>query len=164
MSSFISNHGHSGITVKVVLLVLSAVIDQKIFFLIDELQGFSLARLKMGCELNGQSRTRLLTESSVDASRKVDPKPSSIAAPIFPLSRLHGDATDRAGGRTEVTGYASLLPVRITGEYDHSPGSGRKGPLVFGVLFGHRFAKENLQRGCKPFDKTFDPFHKDSFL
>jgi hypothetical protein len=144
MSSFISNHGHSGITIKVVLLVLSAVIDQKIFLLIDELQDFSLARLKMRGELNGQSRTRLLTESSVDASRKIDPKPSSIAAPIFPLGRLHGDATNWAGGRTEVTGYASLLSVRIMGENDHSPGPGRKGPLIFRILLGHRFTEEYL--------------------
>jgi hypothetical protein len=130
--------------IKIVLCVLSAVVDQKVLFFVNELQDFSLTRLKMRCQLNGQSRTRLLAEPSVDAPGKVDPEPSSIAAPIFPLGRLHGDAADRANGRAEVASHATFFSLRIACEDDHSPGPGRKGALIFGILFGHRFTEEDL--------------------
>ncbi len=96
MCSFVSNHGDAGILIEVVFVILAAVVDKKILFLINELQNIPLTCLKIRSQLNGQSRTRLLTEASVNASGKVDPEPSRIAPSVFPFGRLHGDATNRA--------------------------------------------------------------------
>lgn len=52
MCSLIPYHGHSCISVKIVLLVLSAVVDQKVLFFVNELQDILLARLIMRGELN----------------------------------------------------------------------------------------------------------------
>jgi hypothetical protein len=147
-------------SIKIVILILSAVVNQKVLFFVNELQDIPLARLKMRGKLNRQSGTRLLTQPTVNASCEVDPEPTRIAASIFSLGRLHGDATDRADDRTEVTSHATLFSVGVASENDHSPGPGRKRSLIFRILLGHRFTEENLQRGPKPFEKPFNPFHR----
>ena len=96
MRSLLSYHGNAGILIEVVFAIFAAVVDKKILLFINELQNIPLACLKIWGQLDGQSRTRLLTEASVDTSGKVDPEPSRIAPSVFPFSRLHGDATDRA--------------------------------------------------------------------
>src|SRR4030042_950662 len=141
MCSLISHHGHSCISVKIVLLVLSAVVDQKVLFFVNEPQDIPLARLKMRGDLNRQSGTCLLTESAVNASCEVDPEHTRIAGSIFSLGRLHGDAADRADGRTEVASHATLISIRVARENDHSPGPGRKRPLILWILLGHRFTE-----------------------
>jgi hypothetical protein len=98
MGSLISYHGHSGMPVKVVLVVLPAVIDEKVFFLVDQVHHLAGAGFEVRGQLNRQSRTRLLTEPSVDAPRKIDPEPLRVASPIFPFCRLHRNAADRADG------------------------------------------------------------------
>jgi hypothetical protein len=150
--------------VEIVFVVLSAVIDQKVFFLINQAENIMPACLKMRSQLNGQSRTRLLAEASVDTSCEIDPEPSRIASTVLSLGRLHRDTADRADGRTEVAGHTSFFSIRVTSQYNDSSRPGRKGPFVFRVLLGHRFSKEYLRRRCKSSDQTFDPFHKDSFL
>jgi hypothetical protein len=147
-------------SVKIVFLVFSAVVDQEVLFFVNELQDIPLARLKMRGQLNCQSRTRLLTESAVNASCEVDPEPTRIAASIFSLGGLHGDTTHRADSGTEVTSHAALLSIGVASENDYGPGPGRKRPLIFRILLGHRFTEEDLQRGCKSFEKPFDPFHR----
>jgi hypothetical protein len=149
--------------VEIVFIVLPAVIDQKVFFLINQAENITSACLKIRSQLNGQSRTRLLAEPSVDASCEIDPKPSRIAAPVLSLGRLHGDTADRADGRTEVAGHTSFFSIRVTSQYNDGSRPGRKGPLVFRILLGHRFSEENLRRRYKSPNKTLDPFHKNSF-
>src|SRR5512135_562419 len=95
-------------------------------------------------QLNGQSRTRLLTESSVDAAREIDPEPARITAPVLTLGRLHRDTADRTGSRAEITGHTALLAIGVPGEDDDRPRSRGQRPLVFGVLFGDGFSKKNL--------------------
>jgi len=121
MSSFIPYHGDACMPVKIVLVVFAAVIDEKILFLVYQLQNISLACFKMGSQLNGQSRTRLLTESSVNAPGEVDPEPLRITPPVPPFGRLHGDTADRTDGRAEIAGYAPLIPIRIACQDDHCP-------------------------------------------
>jgi hypothetical protein len=68
--------------VEIVFVVLPAVIDQKVFFLVNQAENITPACFKMRSQLNGQSRTRLLAEPSVDASCEIDPEPSRIATPV----------------------------------------------------------------------------------
>jgi hypothetical protein len=85
MSSFLPNHRDASTSVEIIILVLSAVIDQKVLFLIDKLQNIPLARLEMRGQLDGKRRARLLTEAAVDTAGKVDSKPSGIAASVLTL-------------------------------------------------------------------------------
>ena len=96
MTSFFPDHGDARVTVKIIIGVLSAVIDQQVFFFVDKLQDIALARFEMGRQLDGKGRARLLAESSVDAAGEIDAKPSRVAASICPLGRLHRDTIDWA--------------------------------------------------------------------
>ncbi len=53
MSSFVADHGHAGVFVKIVFIVFAAMIDQQVFFFIDKLQNIPLARFEMWRQLNG---------------------------------------------------------------------------------------------------------------
>jgi hypothetical protein len=108
-------------TIETIFIVLPTVIDKKILLLIDQNQYVTPACLKIGSQLDGQSRTRLLAEPSVDAAGEIDPKPSRISAPVCSFGRLHGDTTRRADCRAEITGYTTLITIRIPGEDDHTP-------------------------------------------
>jgi hypothetical protein len=141
--------------IEVIFIVLPAVIDQKVFFLIDQPKDVTPACLKIGSQLDGQSRTRLLAEPSVDASCEIDPKPSRIAAPVLSLGGLHGDTTRGTDSRTEVAGHTSFFSIRVTSQYNDSSSPGRKGPLVFRVLLGHRFSEKDLKSRHKSFCQTF---------
>jgi hypothetical protein len=96
MSSFIPHHADTRMAIEIIFIVLPTVINKKILFLIDQPKDVTSACLKIGSQLDGQSRTRLLAEPSVDATGEIDPKPSRISAPVCSFSRLHGDTTRRA--------------------------------------------------------------------
>ena len=119
--SLVAHHGDAGETIEVIIAIFASVIDQKVFLLINQLQDIAPARLIIGCQLNGQSRTRLLAEPSVDAAGKVDPEPPGIAPAVLSFRCLHGDAAGRAHGRAEITGHTPLLPIRVPCEDDHRP-------------------------------------------
>src|SRR5512139_3546574 len=104
MTSFIPDHGDAGVSVKIVILVLSAMIHQKVLFLIDKLQNIPLARLKMWSQLDGKRRARLFAKTAVNTAGIIDTKPSRVAAAILALGGLHGDAADRADRRAEIAG------------------------------------------------------------
>src|SRR5512139_832027 len=152
MTSFLTHHGDPRVAVKIIVTVLSAMIDQEVFFLIDKLQNIPLARLEMRSQLNGKGRARLLTKTAVNTAGEVDAKPSGIAASVLALGGLHGDAADRADRRAEIAGHAPLFSVRIAGEDDDGPGPCGKSPFHLRILLGDGLSKKNLQGGCKPFD------------
>jgi hypothetical protein len=151
MCSLLPHHGDTRVAVKIIIAVLSAMIDQEILFLIDKLQNIPLARLEMRGQLNGKRRTRLLTKTAVDTAGKIDTKPSGIAAPVLTLGRLHGDATDRTDRRAKIAGHTALFTVWITGEDDDGPGPCGQGPFILRILLGDGLSKKNLQRRRKPF-------------
>jgi hypothetical protein len=166
MGSLIPHHGDPRIAVEIVFVILPAVIDQKILFLINQPENVTPACLKIGSQLNGQSRTRLLTESSVNTTGEIDPEPSSIPAPVCSFGRLHGDTTRGTDGRAKVAGHTALITIRVTSQYNDSSSPGRKGSLVFRVLLGHRFSEKDLKSRHQSFCQTFysrcessDSFH-----
>jgi hypothetical protein len=121
MGSLASEHGQTGMPVKIVILVLPPVVDQEILFFRNELQDVSGTVFKGRGQLYGQSRTRLLAKPSIDATAEIDPEPRGIAAAILTFSRLHGDAAHRADPRAKKAGHAPLLPVRVSREDDPRP-------------------------------------------
>jgi hypothetical protein len=124
MGSLIPDHGDASVFIKVVLIVFPAMIDQQVFFFIDKLQNIALTGLEMRSQLNGKSRARLLTESSVNAASEIDPEPPGITAPVRSLGRLHRDTADRAGRRAKIASHAALLAVRVSGEDNDRPRPG----------------------------------------
>jgi hypothetical protein len=82
MTSFLPHHGDTRVAVKIIIAVLSTMVDEEVLLLIDKLQNIALARLKIGSELNGESRTGLLTETAVNTAGKVDSEPSWITASV----------------------------------------------------------------------------------
>ncbi len=97
MGSLAPENAQAGMPVKIVIVVFPSVADQKIFFFGNELQDIAGAVLERWSQLYGQSRARLLAESSVDAAGEIDPEPRGVATAILTLSHFHGDATHRAG-------------------------------------------------------------------
>jgi hypothetical protein len=96
MGSLAPEHGQTGVPVKIVFPVLSSVVNQEVLFFGNKLQDVAGAIFKGWGQLYGQSRTRLLAKSSVDATGEINPEPRGIATTVFTLSRFHGDATHRA--------------------------------------------------------------------
>jgi hypothetical protein len=164
MSPLFPYHGDTGAPVKIVFAILAPVVDEKILFFIDQLEDITSACLKIGGELNGQSRTRLLAESSVDAPGKVDPEPPGVTSAVFPLRRLHGDAADRADRGAEITGNAALLAIRVPCQNDHSPGTGGQRPLILRILFGDWLSKKDFKGCCKTLGQCLYPFHDTSLM
>ncbi len=119
MSPLISQGSDPGKFIVVILVVFAAMIDQEIFFFINQLQNFASAGLKLRSQLNGKSRTRLLTKSSVDTPGKIDSKPSGVTAPVFSFRRLHGNATHGTSSRAEVTGDTPFPAIGVTGKDDY---------------------------------------------
>jgi hypothetical protein len=96
MAPLVPEHGQTGVPVKIVLVVLSSVANEKVLFFGNELQDVAGAVFERWGQLYGQSRTRLLAKSSVDATAEINPEPRRIAATVFTLSHFHGDAAHRA--------------------------------------------------------------------
>jgi hypothetical protein len=82
--------------VEIVGLVLTSMVHQEILLFGDELQDFAGAVFESRRQLYGQSRTRLLAKSSVDATTEIDPEPRRITPAVLALRRFHRDATHRA--------------------------------------------------------------------
>ncbi len=53
MRSLTSHHGDAGMPIEIVLVVLPAVVDEKILLFVDQFQDVALACLKMRSQLNG---------------------------------------------------------------------------------------------------------------
>ncbi len=81
--SFVSVHRYARVAIIVVFPVLPAVIDLEVFFFVHEFQNIGLAEFEIRSQLNGQSRTRLLAEPSVDAAREIYPEPSRVAPSVL---------------------------------------------------------------------------------
>jgi hypothetical protein len=82
--------------VEIVIVVLPSVINQEVLLFSNELQDVAGAVFEGRGQLYGQSRTRLLAESSIDATGEINPEPRGITTAVLTLSRFHGDAAHRA--------------------------------------------------------------------
>jgi hypothetical protein len=96
MGSLTPEHSQTGVPVEIVIVVLPSVVNQEVLFFCNELQDVAGAVFKGWGQLYGQSRTRLLAKSSVDATGEIDPEPGRIATAILTLGHFHGNATYRA--------------------------------------------------------------------
>lgn len=132
--------------VKVVLTVLAAAIDQEVFFLVNEIEDLVFAEFEVGSQLNCQSRTRLLTEASVNTPREVDPEPQRISSSVFAFGTFHGNAVRWAHGFAQIAGYTSFLALRISRQHDPKARPGRERPFEFRVLLCNRLPEEMFER------------------
>ncbi len=149
MVALAPGYGDTGMTVKIVFLVFTAVIYQQIFLFSYQGQDIVLGEFKMGGQLDGQGRAGLLAKAAVDAAGEIDPEPGGEAPAVFPFGGLHGDTTDRTDGRAQITGHTTLLAVRVPGKDDSGPGTAGQGPFILRILFGHRLSEQMLQNGPK---------------
>ena len=145
-----AGNGNTGMTVKIILLIFSPVIHQKIFFFGKQGQDIVLAKFKMRGQLDGQSRAGLFTEPAIDAAGEIDPEPGGLAPSVFSFGRLHGDAAYRADRRAQITGHTPFLAVRIPGQDDPGPGAGGQGRLYSGYCSVTGFRKRCLKMVQKP--------------
>jgi hypothetical protein len=96
MGSFAPKHAQTSVPVEIVIVVFPSVVNQEVLFFGNELQDVAGAVFKRWGQLYGQSRTRLLAKSSVDATGEIDPEPRGIATAILTLGHFHGNTTHRA--------------------------------------------------------------------
>jgi hypothetical protein len=75
MGSLAPEHAQTGVPVEIVIVVFPSVVDQEVLFFGNELQDVAGAVFERRSQLYGQSRTRLLAKSSVDAPAEIDPEP-----------------------------------------------------------------------------------------
>ncbi len=146
MFALIQFDSNSRMPVKVVLTVLAAAVDQQVFLFVYEIEDIVFAEFEIGCQLNCESRTRLLTEASVNTPRKVDPEPQRIPTPVFSFRAFHGNAVRGANGFAKIAGDASFLALRIPRQNDPKTRPGRERPFEFRILLRNRLPEEMLER------------------
>jgi hypothetical protein len=113
---------HTGHPIKVVIGILTGPADEEILLLVDKVPTCVFALLKVGNELDGVGRTGLLTHSTIDAPRKVDPEKFRIAAfmSLWIVRGLKCDTIDGTSRRAQVARDTAFLSVGISGQDDSS--------------------------------------------
>jgi hypothetical protein len=112
------------------------------FLFVNQILAIVFAHFSIRDQLNGVSRAGFFAKAAEDASRKIDPEKFGITPAVFVFGSLKRNAVHRAGSGAKITGHAPFVHIRIPGQHNPSPVTGRQIWFYLGILHRFRLVEE----------------------